>query len=89
MPAPFITGILPAGGFIEINVGNLSTPMTAALHSSAGGRKIELSAIGAEYFQPIYDANTATMLAVAIMSPMGTVKITGQAGDDYCLRSNG
>ena len=79
-------GVLDGTGIATINVGGKNPPMVATLQSAAPGRKIEFCTIGAEMWQPIYDANTATMLNVAATAGLHSVKFTGAAGDLWNIR---
>lgn len=79
-------GVLDGTGTVTINVGGKIAPMTATLKSAAGGRKIEFAAIAGEFWQPIYDANTASMLAIVAASGLLSIKFTGAAGDPWSIR---
>ena len=76
-------GLLPASAVETVKVSRETFPCTATLKSSAGGRKIELSTDGVEFYTPAYDVTTATMLVVAILSPVAYIKLTGAAGDAW------
>jgi hypothetical protein len=57
-------------------------PLTITLKSSNGSRKIEISTDGGvEYFIPVYDATSATMLVVSIATPITHIKVTGAIAD--------
>lgn len=79
-------GVLDGTGTVTINVGGKTPPMVASLKSAAAGRKIEFCTIGTELWQPIYDANTATMMNAAAMAGLLLVKFTGAAGDLWSIR---
>ncbi len=57
-------------------------PISVTLDSAAGGRKIEFSTnYGVEYWQPIIDVTTATMLVTYSEVPITHVKVTGAIAD--------
>lgn len=76
-------GLLPVSAVESVKVSRELFPCTATLKSSAVGRKIELSTDGVEFYTPIYDQNSATMLVVAILAPVSSVRFTGAAGDTW------
>ena len=80
-------GTIDATGLAVVNVGGKRVPMTATLSSALITRRIEFSSDGgANYWTPIYDANTATMCNVGIMSPISHVRFTGSDGDKWNIR---
>lgn len=76
-------GVLPVSATDTAKVSREIFPCTATLKSSAGGRKIELSTDGIEFYTPSYDVNSATMLVVAVFSPVSHIKFTGAANDAW------
>ena len=78
--------VLDGTGNITINVGGKTPPKVARLKSSSAGRKIEFCTIGTEMWQPIYDANTATMMNAVAMAGLLLIKFTGAQGDPWSIR---
>jgi hypothetical protein len=76
-------GNLPASGVKVLSGNELQLPATITLTSAAGGRAIELSNDGTNFFTPTYDANTASMISVSIKSPVKVYRITGLVGEQY------
>lgn len=65
-----------------IGSGNITIPTTLTFKSSNGAKALTLSTDGGlEYFTPEIDTTTATMLVVAINSPITNVKVVGDIGD--------
>ena len=59
-------------------------PRTILLRSGASNRAIKLSVDGGiEFFQPNYDANSQTLLALVVNGPATTAQITGATGDTW------
>ncbi len=79
-------GVLDGTGVATINTGGKWPPLVASLKSAAPGRKIEFCTIGTELWQPVYDANTATMINAAAMAGLLLIKFTGTAGDLWNIR---
>lgn len=62
-----------------IDMGGAPLPATITLKSSAVGRLIELSTDGLEYFTPVVDVTSATMLVVVVTSSILNARLTGSA----------
>jgi hypothetical protein len=61
-------------------------PFTLTFKSAEAGRKIEVSTDGGiEYFIPVYDATSPTMLVTSILSPVSHIKVTGAISDKLIL----
>ena len=59
-------------------------PTTFTLKSADATRKIEFSTDGGiEYFTPVYDVNSTTMLVVVSKSGISHVRFTGLATDAW------
>jgi len=59
-------------------------PRTILVRSGASNRAIKLSVDGGiEFFQPNYDANSSTLLALVVNGPATTAQITGATGDTW------
>ncbi len=82
----YMEGVLDGTGVVTINVGGKSPPIVATLKSAAPGRKIEFCSIGTELWQPLYDANTATMMNAAATAGLLLIKFTGVVGDLWNIR---
>ena len=81
------TETLTATTFV-VDRNRLPIPCSIGFRSADAGRKIELSLDnGTEYFTPVYDVNTATMLAVSLLAP-ALVKVTGAIGDVVVVTSD-
>ena len=76
-------GNLPVGGVKVLSGNELQLPATLTLTSAAGGRAIELSNDGVNFFTPTYDATTANMISVSVKSPIKVYRITGLVGEQY------
>ena len=62
-------------------------PITVTLKSSNAGRLIEFSTDGGiEYFTPVYDNNTPTMLIVVSNLRLSHIRFTGAGSDDWNIR---
>jgi len=82
----FMSGTL-AGTSLVVPMDGAPLPATITLKSADAGRKIELSTDdGVEYFQPVYDVNSATMLVVSISAPISHVKFTAAITDTWSVR---
>ena len=82
----FMSGTL-TGTSLVIPMDGAPLPATITLKSAEAGCKIELSTDdGVEYFQPIYDAGSATMLVVSISAPVSHVKFTAAIADTWSVR---
>ena len=82
-------GPLPSATPVAVGMSGAPLPCTITLKSSDAGRKIELSTDGGvEYFTPVYDTTSATMLVVAVRAPISHVKFTGAAAglDTWSIR---
>ncbi|MBP1314280.1 hypothetical protein [Herbaspirillum sp. 1130] len=94
MPSPDIAngvlkGTIDATGVKVFAVSASSrVNLTATLKSGVTAtRKIELSADGGDEFFPVdYDVTTATMLVLAIGTPISHIRFTGAAGDTWSVR---
>lgn len=63
---------------------SLPNPSIFTLKSSDASRAIQFSTDGGvEFFTPIYDVNSATMLVVATNAPLTNVKFTGAVNDTW------
>lgn len=83
-----LSGTLPNTSALVITVSGIKMqiPGSVVLKSSAAGRLIELSIDGGtEYFTPIYDQTSTTMLNVVINAPISNIRLTGAAGDAYMV----
>lgn len=80
---------ISSGTTYTFGMGNLLLPLTIQLNSTDGGRKIELSCDGTNFFEPTYDVNVAGYLTVVINAPYYQVKCTGALNDNiYIIDSN-
>jgi len=84
--ANFKFGTLTSGTPFVIGAADLTLPATMTLTSAAGGRLIELSTDGVNFYTPTYDATTANMVNVSIRSPIRVIRITGANADTWNLR---
>lgn len=84
--AAFAAAPITSGTPVVVALGGIPLPFTVTLTSAAGGRLIELSTDGTNYFTPTYDATTAAMINVAVRAPVTHARFTGQAGDRYSVR---
>lgn len=84
--ANFKFGTLLNATPIVLGATDLYLPATVTLTSAAGGRLIELSTDGVNYYTPTYDATTANMINVSIKSPIKVVRLTGTTNDTYNVR---
>lgn len=82
----YLEGVLDGTGAVTVNVGGKNPPMVATLKSAATNRRIEFCTIGTEFWQPLYDANTATMMNAAAMAGLLLVRFTGAPGDLWNIR---
>lgn len=84
---PVIKAILPSASALVIPVpGNMNLPGSITLKSSSGSRLVELSVDGGvEYFTPVMDQATTTMLSVVINAPITHVRLTGDVNDMYLI----
>lgn len=79
-------GVLANSTPFAVNVATMDFPVTATLTSAAPGRLIELSSNGGldgSWWTPTVDATTASMINIAINSPVTHVRFTGAAADTY------
>lgn len=83
---PFASGVLANGTPVVVPLGGIPLPMTITLTSAAGGRLIELTTDGTNYFTPTYDATTAAMINVVVDAPAFAARVTGQAADKWNVR---
>ncbi len=81
----FQTGTMTATTAV-VNVGVNDAPMTATLTSAAGGRQIELSSDGINYYVATPSASTAAMINVSITTPIAKVRFTGAINDVWSVR---
>lgn len=79
-------GTLDGTGVQIVNVGGKAAPMMATLASAAGGRKIELSTDGTNYYAAAAGASVTNMINSAIPTPVLYVKFTGVAADTWNIR---
>lgn len=84
--ANFKYGTLANTSPFVIGAADLSLPATVTLTSAAGGRLIELSTDGVNFYTPTYDATTAGMINVSIKSPIKVIRLTGAANDTWNVR---
>lgn len=83
----FASGILPSGTPVVTPLAGGPLPATLTLKSAAGGRAIEISTDGGvEYFVPVIDTTSATMLIVAILAPITHARFTGTTNDSWSVR---
>lgn len=82
----FKYGTLPSTSPVVIGAGTMPVPFTITLTSAAGGRLIELSTDGTNFFTPTYDATTAAMITVAVKAPIKVFRLTGAANDTWSTR---
>lgn len=69
------------------DVSNMGVPLTVTLKSADATRKIEFSTDGGvEYFQPVYDTTSATMLVVAALASISHIRVTGVATNTWTVR---
>lgn len=61
-------------------------PATITLTSAAGGRLIELSTDGVNFYTPTYDSTTANMVNVSVKSPIKVFRLTGATNDTWNVR---
>lgn len=86
IPRVFADGTL-AGTTLVKEMAGAAMPCSLTLKSAAGGRKIEISTDGgSEYFTPVYDTNTATMLVVVVRAPISHVRFTGAVSDFWRIQ---
>lgn len=65
-----------------IGSGNMRLPVTITLKSSAAGKALTISTDGGnEFFTPVIDTTTATMLVLIINAPVTHIKATGAIND--------
>lgn len=76
-------GNLPASGIKVLSAHELYYPATLSLTSAAGGRAIDLTTDGTNWFTPTYDATSAAMISVSVKSPIKAYRFTGTSGDQY------
>lgn len=70
---------------LTLGIGGLTYPFTIAFNSSAGGRLVELSADGINYFTPEYDVTASGQLVVTVSAPIAKMRFTGTVGDEVYL----
>lgn len=76
-----------SGSTETVDMNKSPIPCTITLKSSNASRAIQLSTDGGtEFFTPVYDTTSATMLVVTINTPISNVKFTGQAADSWSIR---
>lgn len=76
-------GVIPAGGVLVKSAMGFKVPFTISLTSTSGGRLIELSTDGVNYFTPTYDATVTNLINVAIKAPIRCFRLTGAANDPW------
>lgn len=84
---PFAAGTLPSATPVAVPMGGAPCPCTITLKSADAGRVIKLSTDdGTEYFIPTVDTTSATMLVIAVRSPVTHVQFTGAALDTWRIQ---
>lgn len=84
------TGALASTAPLVVAVERMEAPLTVTLTSAAAGRLIELSTNGGlsgGWYSPAVDASTASMINVALESPVTHVRFTGAANDTWRVES--
>lgn len=72
---------------LVVAVDDTPPPITATLKSSHSTRRIEFSTDGGvEYFTPVYDNNTPTMLIVVSTLKLSHIRFTGTVNDNWSIR---
>lgn len=79
-------GTLANGNSFVVGATDLYLPATITLTSAAGGRAIELTSDGTNWYTPTYDTTTANMINVSVKSPIKAYRVTGQAADTWNTR---
>lgn len=70
------------GATLTTDVSAFYLPFSITLNSSAVGRKIELSTNGGvEYFSPVLNVTSPTMLVTDVAAPITHIKVTGAIND--------
>ncbi len=73
-----------------IGLGGFKYPITITFDSDTVGRKIEFSTnYGTEYWEPVIDKTTATMLVTYSELTLTHIKVTGDIGDILTVLSAG
>lgn len=76
---------LPATPHVINNL-DLPGPNTITLKSVAAGKLIEISTDdGVEFFTPVAETTTGTMIVVTISAPITSVRFTGNIGDQITI----
>lgn len=74
------------GTTLTEDVTGMAIPFTVTLKSAAGSRQIEFSTdSGIEYFVPVLDVTSATMLVATVLAPISHVKATGAINDTLIM----
>lgn len=72
---------------LVVNAKNIPLPISVTLKSTDPARAIELSTDeNIEYFTPVYDITTATMIVLSISSPLTNIRFTGAIDDIVRMR---
>lgn len=72
---------------LVVAVNDAQPPITVTLKSSNAGRLIEFSTDGGiEYFTPVYDNNTPTMLIVISTLRLSHIRFSGAVSDNWSIR---
>jgi len=83
------TGTIPSAGNIVENIATQRLPMTICLTDIAGTRNIQLSFDGVNYYTPTLTVTDAAFIALTLVAPARSVKITGTVGATYNIQSGG
>lgn len=70
----------------SIDITGFKAPITVTLKSEDATRKIEFSTDGGiEYFEPVFDQTSDTMLVTSALTRITHVKATGVVGDKLII----
>lgn len=82
-----VSGTLTNATPVPVGMGQADYPCTITLKSADAGRKIELSTDdGSEYFTPVIDTTSSTMLVVSLRAPVSHVRFTGAASNTWSIQ---
>lgn len=87
MPNIITTTSTLTGTTLITALGGMKLPVTITLKSADVTRKIELSTDGVEYFSPIIDISSPTMLVTTLNAPVVNIRVTGVVSDKLVMVS--